>query len=244
VEKIIWQIYACVYDLILERFIPYQQIIDKAITALNPEEGGNYLDAGCGTGNFLVEIGLRCKESKMAGIDYSSAMVKRARKKLIKHNLSADLQIVDLNSVLPFNRCHFDGIICSNVLYAIKDPSKLVKDLSIILKDRGRLILTTPLYEHKMLPVIREHITHFKNKYGVFGKLFFIGQMSYIFIPFVLLILLNTYIKSNQAYHFFKKHELESILEKESFKIIELSLIYGQQNWFIIAEKVSSGEKL
>jgi ubiquinone/menaquinone biosynthesis C-methylase UbiE len=237
VEKAIWQIYACVYDLILGKFIPYQKIIEKTIAALNPQGGEFYLDAGCGTCNYLIALGHSCSELQLVGVDFSMAMLKRAETKLNRNSIRAELKPADLNSSLPFKKDQFQGVICSNVLYAVNNPVFLIKELGRVIKKRGCLVLTTPLNEPKMLPVIRDHINSVKERYGLLGNLVFAGQLASVLLPAIIFILLNALIKSNQSYHFFKQSELESILLQGDFRIAELSLVYGKQNWFIVAEK-------
>lgn len=235
--KAIWQIYACVYDLILLKFNPYHKIIDRTVAALTPKRDRRFLDAGCGTGNFLMALAKTSHDLQLTGLDFSPAMLKRAGIKLRKVGAKADLRVFNLNQGLPFDDHFFDGVICSNVIYALSDPAMLIDELSRVLSRKGRLILTTPKHEPKMLPIIKEHINYLIDKHGKVGLAIFIWQLTLVALPTVAFVLLNIMIRGNSAYHFFAWHELEALLVKSGLEIVELSHIYGAQNWFVIAEK-------
>jgi ubiquinone/menaquinone biosynthesis C-methylase UbiE len=240
VENAIWQIYACVYDLILQKFIPYRKVIDRTLAALTPERNRRYLDAGCGTGNFLLALAKTDCGLHLTGIDFSPAMLKRAAEKLRKESSGVDLLAVNLNQRLPFADHIFDGVICSNVIYAVADPALLVNELARVLSCKGRLILTTPMHEPKMVPIIKEHISHLVDMHGSsVGMARFIWQLALVALPAVAFVILNMMIRGNGTYHFFKRLELETLLEKSGLKIVELYQVYGAQNWFVIAEKDS-----
>lgn len=236
-EKFFWQIYACVYDLILGHFSPYLRIIEKTMSEILPKKGGRYLDIGCGTGNFIAEILLRNKDATVVGVDFSPAMIKRAREKVSIFKSETELLIADFNERLPFENSIFDYVICSNVLYTAKKPLYLLKELFRVIKEEGRLVLTTPLHKPKMLPVIREHVDHLAKKHGQLRYLVFAVQLISVLFPLIYFIILNEAIRKNKACNFFRKIELESILKQAGFIVLKIELVYGDQNWFVIVEK-------
>src|SRR3546814_8129892 len=59
--------------------------------------GRRILDAGCGSGPLLVDLGER--GASVAGFDGSSAMIRLARERL---GDEADLQVADLTQPLPY----------------------------------------------------------------------------------------------------------------------------------------------
>jgi ubiquinone/menaquinone biosynthesis C-methylase UbiE len=75
------------------------------------------LDAGCGTGSYLVA--LRGHVGELEGLDSSSAMLARARQKLAK----AQNVMVHAGSVLamPFGDGRFDAVIFNQVLHHLDD---------------------------------------------------------------------------------------------------------------------------
>ncbi len=236
-EKLIWQIYACVYDLILERFIPYRQMIDKVVTALDPGEDGVYLDAGCGTGNLIAEICRRSEGAMVTGIDFSSAMLKRAEKKLAGYEKRVVLESSNLNRPLKYDHEVFDGLVCINVLYILNKPADLLNELNRVLKKNGKLILATPYQEPKLLPVIHEHIAVLKQKKPKSWLLFLIGQLTLYVVPVIVFSLVNLIIIKNKKYFFFDKDQIQAALTESGFMISDFDLIYGGQIWFLAVIK-------
>ncbi len=236
-DQFIWHIYAYVYDLILPELSPYQQMIRRVYEALDPRNGECYLDAGCGTGNYLLPVLDSENDLTLVGVDYSNAMLKRAQKKLRSREEKVDLYELDLNKNLPFDKEVFNGVNCINVLYAIKTPEFAIQELYRVLNNGGRMVLITPLDEPEMLPILKEHLSTLKaNHPKLWGPVFFY-QLIKFFIPALIFVPINIYIKSNKKYHFFSEEEIRLLLTSNGFRIHEIGLIYGQQNWFIVAEK-------
>jgi len=66
---------------------------------------------------------------------------------LIKTDYNQDKnpdKIVDLNNSLPFDNNFADNIFLFNVLYIIKEPDKLIKEIYRILKPNGKVFLNSP----------------------------------------------------------------------------------------------------
>lgn len=239
-EKIIWHIYEWVYDSILLRLIPYQKMLRLAYNALNPQEGKRYLDAGCGTGNFLSLLADSEQRLDLAGADFSPAMIKRARKKLNNKKNHVSLYQLDLNEKLPFEEAFFDGVACINVLYALKKPDIFVKEIRRVLKDHGQLVLISPLNDPKVFPVIKEHLSILKDKHpGIWGMHFALFVMK-IIVPSIIGTLVNLAIKGNRNYNFYSELEIRSLFIASGFKILTIKLTYGNQNFFLVAEKLSA----
>lgn len=236
-EQLVWNIYARVYDSILPGMSPYQQMIRQVYEALDPKKGDCFLDAGCGTGNYMLPFFDTGNDIELVGVDYSAAMLRRAQKKLKGREGKAIFHELDLNEELPFAKGSFKGITCINVLYAIKTPEVLLQELYRVLDSEGKLILITPLSEPKILPILVEHLGALKVNYPKLWRLVFFCQFVKLVIPAMIFIPINLYIKGNSRYHFFSENDIKSLLASHGFHIHEIGLIYGQQNWFIIAEK-------
>lgn len=97
---------------------------------------GAMLDAGCGTG--LVTERLRDKGRFIVGADFSRGMLRKAKKRLVAHDV--DFVLGDVES-LPFRPKSFDLILCLTVLQNC-DPLKAINSLLRVLKDEGVLILS------------------------------------------------------------------------------------------------------
>jgi SAM-dependent methyltransferase len=109
-----------------------------AILALAGEvTGRRILDAGCGSGPLFAE--LRDRGAVMTGIDKSTGMLGLARKRL---GDSADLQVADLGSPLPFPDSAFDDVVASLVLHYLEDWRPALTELRRVLRSGGRLIVS------------------------------------------------------------------------------------------------------
>src|SRR5262245_23140716 len=148
-----WDWYARCYDGLLDT-IPYRQLIEQAANCV-PVGGATVLDAGCGTGNLLAAIRHRRPGIALHGIDFSEAMLRRARIKVT----DAQLRRADLNAELPYDDDAFDAVVCVNVLYAVAAPARTLAELRRILKPGGALIVSSPLERPKISAFIRAHAT-------------------------------------------------------------------------------------
>jgi ubiquinone/menaquinone biosynthesis C-methylase UbiE len=232
-----WNIYSWVYDAALLELMPYQNMLRLAGETLTPRQGGTYFDAGCGTGNLIANLSKINDGINIVGADSSSVMLKRAINKMVAREDSVDFYQLYLNKEIPFENNSFDGASCINVLYVLDQPVIFIKELQRVLKDKGKLILATPLNEPKLLPVLNEHIDILKVKYPKKWLFIFFGQTVRIFIPALTSILLNLFITRNQKYFFFGEKDLRTLIEKSGFQLKDVKKIYGHQVLFIHAEK-------
>lgn len=242
-QVFLWQLYARVYDEVMLQFLPYRQLIIDVTQALNPRENWYVLDAGCGTGNFLYHLRQSFPRIKALGIDYSPAMLNRARLKVKKMPLKGQelfFQEVNLNEGLPFKDEEFDGVICVNVLYAVNDPVFLLEEICRVLKNSGRMILVTPPFQPQMGPVFKEHLSRLKEA-APSGWLWKLACQIVRLFPFLIIFLLiNNFIKSRQSFHFLKEEELSIIVKKCGFKVVSIRPVYGGQDWLLEAQKIAS----
>ena len=95
------------------------------------------LDVGCATGYLGKEFAKRGAE--VTGIDIAKAALKKASEVL------SFVKLVDLNDgKLPFKDKTFDLIVASEVIEHLFKPSIILKEFKRVLKDDGKLIITTP----------------------------------------------------------------------------------------------------
>jgi len=239
VNKFIWHIYAYVYDAVLLKLIPYRMMIDEVCQALDSVNGNYYLDAGCGTGNYLKPFFDSGKSNniRITAIDCSQSMITRAKGKIKGNGKQVDFYKLDLNNKLPFEDETFEGIICVNVLYSIQDPEEMIGEFYRVLKKQGKLVLITPLDQPKILPIIREHIDELINKYPKKWRVIFLSQLVKSIIPMILFIPINLYITANNDFWFLTEEQIKSLLTSSNYCVQDSSLIYGRQNIFILARK-------
>jgi ubiquinone/menaquinone biosynthesis C-methylase UbiE len=117
----------------------------ETIKLLKLKKKDRILEIGCGVGNYLHEI--ERITSNVVAIDQE---ISYAKKKL--PNLS--FLKVDCNQTLPFANDSFDKILCVHTIEHLKDPFKLLSEISRILIKDGLFIVTTIDYNfwgHKFL---------------------------------------------------------------------------------------------
>lgn len=80
------------YDLVV-RHLSRDRIWRSALLArLAPREGEVIVDAGCGTGTFLEDIGKYAPRARLIGVDPDERILLRARSKLTGSGVTAELQ--------------------------------------------------------------------------------------------------------------------------------------------------------
>ncbi len=119
---------------LIERALGGQHPHDKVVEIFTRfGHPGKLLDAPAGTGILSGRL-------KEAGFDVVAA------------DISPDLFCVDgllsekadLNMDLPFSDGIFDFVLCSNGIEHLEDPFHFVRECFRILKERGKLVITTP----------------------------------------------------------------------------------------------------
>jgi ubiquinone/menaquinone biosynthesis C-methylase UbiE len=102
---------------------------------------GRVLDAGCGTGGFLVKLRTLRPDLDCCGIEWHPAAVVRARGK------SGAAAVRGSVNALPFADGSFDAVVAADVLcHEAVDPDAALAELRRILRPGGRLLLNMPAY--------------------------------------------------------------------------------------------------
>lgn len=117
-----------------EHRIVYTDVVDFFLRYI---KSNNFLDAGCGTGNDLLEI-YRRAGFKGYGCDGSEAMLAKARTK----GCASELRVADLDKEFPFDRI-FDCIYAHDVLHHLKHPEIFITDSCQHLTNSGVLLIGT-----------------------------------------------------------------------------------------------------
>jgi len=141
-------------NILVQRYWQRRRI-DEMVKNLGVKEEELVLDVGCGSG----VISRRCSErgARVVGFDISSRAVSYAKEKDIKNSsfLIADAQN------LPFKPGRFDIAVCGTVIEHLQDPEKSIEEISKVLKDGGRICITTP-NSRSLWPVIE----YFWDRFG------------------------------------------------------------------------------
>jgi SAM-dependent methyltransferase len=95
------------------------------------------LDAGCGTGRNLVELGFL---GPSAGVDSSPDAVAFCRERGLDGVQEAELD------ALPFPDSSFDLLVATDVIEHIEDDVAVLRELRRVAAPRAQLLITTPAY--------------------------------------------------------------------------------------------------
>ncbi|MEK6564934.1 MAG: class I SAM-dependent methyltransferase [Candidatus Omnitrophota bacterium] len=97
------------------------------------------LDAGCGEGYGTKLLSSAVK--KIVGIDIDKKIIGKASKKYAGNNRA--YQLYD-GKTIPFADNYFDMIVSFHAIEHIKNDIGFIDEMYRVLKDNGRLIITTP----------------------------------------------------------------------------------------------------
>ena len=110
------------------------------LAAMCPQRA-RVLDFGCGSGIYLCE--LASQGHRMAGIDFSPAMIEQCRRNLQEASQEAELHCGTLDD-FPLHNVSFDAVICSSVIEYIAEPVAILKKLANLLSHDGVILMTVP----------------------------------------------------------------------------------------------------
>jgi len=113
------------------KFASWRKRIKEKVT------GYRVLEVGVGTGkNFPYYP----KEIKITAIDFSTGMLKRARKKASKEKIGVELIEMDVQK-LNFPDNYFDTVFATFVFCSVPNPILGLKELKRVCKPKGKLLL-------------------------------------------------------------------------------------------------------
>ncbi len=116
--------------------------LDEITKIIQPEEK-RILDVGCGVVSVL---NLLCNgQGEYFGID---PLMDDYRK---LYPLNANVKwICSKGEKIPFGSQYFDIVICSNVLDHVENPAIVLKEISRVLKVRGKIVLTVDIFHTRI----------------------------------------------------------------------------------------------
>ncbi|HSX01613.1 MAG TPA: class I SAM-dependent methyltransferase [Candidatus Saccharimonas sp.] len=229
-KQFFWNLYAQVYDSLFS-LRPYRRMLEEVVEQAAIEPGMRVLDLGCGSGNLelvLITQGIDCQ---VTGVDYSAAMLRRARKKCRNTDwnfVQGDLtQLADILSGLP----PFDRVISTNVLYAIAEPESLLKAAKASMKPGAIGVHTTPAKHFQWKEVLRLHLRDAHAGHYL--------RMLSLLPQLVLVLVLNLLLfkkETQQTYHFHTEAEIADLFAAAGFNYAAISRTYADQDWLIKAQ--------
>lgn len=221
-----WQVYAFLYDIV--QFLkPYKYLQKRILEELKLIPHLDILDSGCGTGNSIKEIVSSEKlpyNIKIFGIDISSVMLGKARRKLKKYNgVTFEEKRTEDEAQ---NERGFDRIISSNSLYTTENPNEVIQNWYNKLEDGGILVLVNP-FNPDPQKILVEHLQLIKRERDWKALLFFF----LIYPLWFLLMQINKRIakaaKEGKTVHFIEPGRLEETLKNAGFTILNSEILYG-----------------
>lgn len=152
----LWNLYALCYDLIAG-LVPYQDMLDRVVQALELSPGMRVLDAGCGTGALAEKVARACPQVELIGLDHSASMLRRARTRRVWPASFVFLE-GDLDDLLARDRAGFDRIASVNVIWALPDPQRTLSGMTRALRPGGHMVHATPRLRFAAQRIAWEHI--------------------------------------------------------------------------------------
>lgn len=124
--------------------------LDRTYTVLNLTPGARLLDAGCGTGQFALEMAAR--GCRVTGIDLAPTMIERARRHGEQRGIGVEWRVGDLTH-LADDDASFDAVMARVSLQFVPDPLAALRELGRVLRPGGRLFASVP---GALSPIYRE----------------------------------------------------------------------------------------
>jgi phosphatidylethanolamine/phosphatidyl-N-methylethanolamine N-methyltransferase len=160
--KRIYAGYSNVYDYIFKWFFsPRHQHV---INSLNIGTNARVLDVGVGTGLSLPLYPSHCQ---VVGIDLSGDMLKKAWKKVRKHDL-ATVSLMEMDaSRLAFEDNTFDYVVAAFVISVVPDPVRVISEMKRVAKPDGRIVIINHFQSHNpMVAKVEEWLAPLCRRLG------------------------------------------------------------------------------
>jgi ubiquinone/menaquinone biosynthesis C-methylase UbiE len=125
-------------------FANYNFVIrQRHVLDLFDRRGGRFLDAGCGTGDFIPD--LLARDGEVFALDFAHEMIEKARARMAQNGLDRAVRFhVGDVSNLPFEADFFDAIIAVGLIEYLMDVDTALRQMHKVLKPGGILIVTVP----------------------------------------------------------------------------------------------------
>jgi ubiquinone/menaquinone biosynthesis C-methylase UbiE len=181
----LWWLYGFCYDG-LRGFYPYRRLIELTTERVGASGTMQVLDLGCGTGNVLEALARSQPNLTLVGVDGSSSMLRKARKKLRRQLAAGNLTLVQADVPAWLRRqapASFDRIVMVNLLYALPDRPEVWRECLRLLKPRGIIVATTSDRPGSR-SIVAEHLQHDRWWKLLSPRLICIGIIDYFINEF------------------------------------------------------------
>lgn len=149
---------------------------ERAIAALQVQDGDHVLDVGCGHGRSLGTLALLTPTGRVVGADPSELMAKIAvsRNKALIQKGRIGVAIAPVEE-LPFAAAAFDRALCVHVLYFWPDLGRALGELARVLRPGGRLVLLFRPDEAAATSTFPPEVYRFRSREDVRAALLLAG---------------------------------------------------------------------
>lgn len=131
--KTIWDLYAPIYERAMQSDQKIYNAMYKRIAKII--KGKKVLELATGPGMIAKHVAYAAES--MTATDYSSGMIKEAKKGDYPDNLT--FEVADAMD-LPYEDGSYDVVIIANALHIVPDPEKVLFEIDRVLVDRGIMI--------------------------------------------------------------------------------------------------------
>lgn len=232
-----WQSYFTVYD-VLNRVIPYQELLNRFVDLSDISGDEVILDAGAGTGNLSVL--LSSFGTKVFALDNSSIGLDILKSK----SKTVSVCLHSLIDKLPFPDEYFDVIVSNNVIYTIdkKYWPSIFAEFYRTLRPGGMVIVSNIKEGWNPLIIYIEHVHQSIRKKGFFATTMDVFKMI---IPTVKMFYFNYIIRREGSvgnYNFIRDGEQACFLRAAGFtNISDDPFVYANQAILNIGYKDNVG---
>jgi ubiquinone/menaquinone biosynthesis C-methylase UbiE len=220
-----WKKYFKVYD-ILNKLVPYQELLDVIYNELKIKRGDKILDVGSGTGNLAIK--LKKNGGDVIGLDFSKEGIEIHKKK----DCNAKIVLGDIKEPFPFSDNYFNKICSNNTIYTIPKDARLgvFKEFFRVLKPGGVVVVSNIIKGFKPFEIYKAHIYREIKNCGIFHATY--RTIKFI-KPTVKIFYYNYLIKKENKYgnyDFLDENEQKKLLKSSGFvRISENKFVYSEQ---------------
>jgi phosphatidylethanolamine/phosphatidyl-N-methylethanolamine N-methyltransferase len=161
--KAAYRRYAAVYDAV---FGPVLQPGRKAVVqALRVRPGERVLEVGVGTG---LSLPLYPRDVTITGIDVSSEMLEKARRRVARHGLANVEALLEMDAErMSFADASFDKVVAMYVVSVVERPAHLLAELHRVCRPNGEIFLVNHVRsDNRFVAAVEKGLARFSDKLG------------------------------------------------------------------------------
>jgi trans-aconitate 2-methyltransferase len=137
-------------ELYQETSTPQYKLGLMAIGRLNPRDGEQVLDIGCGNGLVTIEIARKIPGGRVTGIEASPEMCAKAADNLDRYGIS-NVTLININAMDAVFNAEYDAVFSNSAIHWIQDLSGMYRLILQSLKPGGRILVQTGIKEMNRL---------------------------------------------------------------------------------------------